>query len=97
MPLTIEEVERVARLARLALTEAEKAELREQLSTVLDYIEVLSELDLEDVPPTAHAVSQQNVLRPDIARPSLPIEEVLRNAPAHTQEQFLIQAVLDEA
>ena len=97
MSLTIAEVERVARLARLALSDAEKAEMREQLSRVLDYVEVLSELDLEGVPPTAHAVSQQNVLRPDVARPSLPLEAVLRNAPTHTHAQFLIQAVLDDA
>lgn len=96
MALTIEDVEKVARLARLHLTDEEVVRFQEQLSAVLEHVEMLSELDLTGVAPTAHAVAQENVFREDLARPSLPVEEVLYNAPRHTQQQFLIQTVLDE-
>ena len=97
MSLTQTDVEKIAHLARLALTEAEMTRFQGQLSAILDYAEKLNELDLDGVPPTAHAVSQQNVFREDKAEPSLPIEAVLYNAPKQAKNQFAVQAVLDDA
>jgi aspartyl-tRNA(Asn)/glutamyl-tRNA(Gln) amidotransferase subunit C len=96
MSLTLADVEKIAHLARLELTDAEKAQYREQLSAVLDYAARLNELDLEGVPPTAHAVTRTNVMREDVVEASLPVEEVLLNAPQQAQNQFLIQAVLED-
>lgn len=96
MSLKEADVEKVADLARLELTPEEKAQYRGQLSKVLDYVAMLNELDLDDVPPTAHAVSQQNVLRADEVTPSLPTEDALYNAPQTADNQFLIQSVLDD-
>ena len=45
-----------------------------ELSSMLDHIEKISELDLDDVAPTSHVVELENVLRPDEPRPSLPRE-----------------------
>lgn len=96
MALTLADVEKIAHLARLELTDAEKAQYQEQLSAVLEYAERLTELDLEGIPPTAHAVAQENVMRPDVIEPSLAIDEVLFNAPQQKNGQFLIQPVLEE-
>ncbi|HZD11723.1 MAG TPA: Asp-tRNA(Asn)/Glu-tRNA(Gln) amidotransferase subunit GatC [Candidatus Binatia bacterium] len=96
MALTDEEVRKVAHLARLQLSEQEIEEYREQLSDVLAYVDQLDQLDLERVAPTTHAVAQNNVWRTDQARPSLTLEEVLYNAPAQVDDQFLIQAVLTD-
>ncbi|MFO7682127.1 MAG: Asp-tRNA(Asn)/Glu-tRNA(Gln) amidotransferase subunit GatC [Chloroflexota bacterium] len=96
MSLTLQDVEKIAHLARLELTHAEKAQYLEQLSAILDYAEMLNELDLDGIAPTAHAIPQENVMREDIAEPGLPIDEVLFNAPRQAQNQFLIQSVLDE-
>ena len=96
MALTRADVEKIAELARLTLTEAQVVQYQEQLSAVLDYAAMLTELDLEAVLPTAHAVAQINVMREDEIRPSLPLEEVLYNAARHQDNQFLIQPVLDD-
>ncbi|MCA9969873.1 MAG: Asp-tRNA(Asn)/Glu-tRNA(Gln) amidotransferase subunit GatC [Anaerolineales bacterium] len=96
MSLTHQDVEHIAHLARLELTPAEKEMFRQQLTAVLDYAAMLDELDLTDVPPTAHAIAQQNVLRDDEIAPSLPLADVLYNAPQQQDDQFLIQSVLDE-
>ncbi len=95
MSLTLADVEKIADLARLELTDEEKSQYRKQLSAILDYAAVLDELDLTDVVPTAHAVTRRNIMREDVMEPSLPIEDVLHNAPQEAQDQFLIQAVLD--
>ncbi len=96
MSLTLEQVEKIAQLARLELTPEQKSEYQRQLTAVLDYAAVLDELDLEGVPPTAHAITRQNVMREDVVEPSLPIEDVLFNAKETADNQFLIQAVLDD-
>ncbi len=57
MSLTPQDVEKIANLARLELTPAEKVQYLEQLSAILDYAEMLNELDLDDIVPTAHAIS----------------------------------------
>jgi aspartyl-tRNA(Asn)/glutamyl-tRNA(Gln) amidotransferase subunit C len=76
-----EQVLHVARLARLRLSDEEVARMQGELSTILDHIEKLNELDLEGVEPTSHVVELENVLREDVPRPSLPHEKALEQAP----------------
>ena len=76
-----EQVLHVARLARLRLSDAEVEAMTGELSSVLDHIEKIAELDLDDVTPTSHVVGLENVLRPDEPRPSLPREVALAEAP----------------
>lgn len=96
MSLSQDDVQKIAHLARLDLTEAEIARFQGQLSAILEYAEMLNELELGGVPPTAHAISRQNVFREDKAEPSLPLEAVLHNAPKQANNQFVVQAVLDD-
>jgi aspartyl-tRNA(Asn)/glutamyl-tRNA(Gln) amidotransferase subunit C len=76
-----EQVLHVARLARLRLSDEEVSRMQGELSTILDHIEKLNELDLEGVEPTSHVVELENVLREDMPRPSLPREKALEQAP----------------
>ena len=76
-----DQVLHVARLARLRLSDEETERMSRELSTVLDHIEKISELDLDGVPPTTHVIDVENVLRPDDPRPSWPVERVLESAP----------------
>jgi aspartyl-tRNA(Asn)/glutamyl-tRNA(Gln) amidotransferase subunit C len=71
----------VAKLARLRLSDEEIARMSSELSTILDHIEKIEELDLEGVEPTTHVVALENVLRPDNPRPSWPRDTVLELAP----------------
>ena len=79
--LTRDQVNHVARLARLELTAEEEERYSGELSKVLDWIELIGELDLEDVPPTSHVIDVENALREDEPRPSMPVERALENAP----------------
>jgi aspartyl-tRNA(Asn)/glutamyl-tRNA(Gln) amidotransferase subunit C len=93
--LSLQEVEHIASLARLSLSSAEKEMLREQLSAILDYADILNRLDTTGVPPTATALPMSNVLRRDEARPCLATEDALANAPDREDDQFRVQAVLE--
>jgi aspartyl-tRNA(Asn)/glutamyl-tRNA(Gln) amidotransferase subunit C len=85
-----DEVLHVARLARLRLAEDEIEPLARELSAVLDHIAKISELDLDDVPPTSHVVEVTGALRPDEPRPSLPRELALAQAPAVSANGFSV-------
>jgi aspartyl-tRNA(Asn)/glutamyl-tRNA(Gln) amidotransferase subunit C len=76
-----DQVLHVARLARLRLAEDEIDKMSRELSTVLDHIEKISELELDGVAPTSHVVEVENVLREDDPRPSWPADRVLAEAP----------------
>jgi aspartyl-tRNA(Asn)/glutamyl-tRNA(Gln) amidotransferase subunit C len=77
-----EQVLHVARLARLRLSEEEVQRFQGELSTILDHIDTINEIEgLDEVEPTSHVVEVENVLRPDEPRPSWPREKVLEDAP----------------
>ena len=85
-----EQVLHVAKLARLKLTDEEVERMSGELSTILDHIETIGELDLEGVAPTSHVVQLENVLRPDEPRPSLTRERALEPAPDADDEGFRV-------
>jgi aspartyl-tRNA(Asn)/glutamyl-tRNA(Gln) amidotransferase subunit C len=90
------DVEHVAHLARLGLTEDELGRLEGQLNHILDQYAVLAELDTGDIAPTAQTIELENILREDVARPSLPAEEVLAQAPERERDYFVVPPILGE-
>lgn len=76
-----EQVLHVARLSRLRLSEGEIDTLSGELSSILDHVDKLAEVDIEGVEPTSHVVPLENVLRDDLPRPSLDRDVALSQAP----------------
>ena len=95
MKLSRAEVEHIAELAKLGLTEEEKEKFREQLSAILEYAEMLQQLDTEAIPPTATVLPLQNVMRPDEVAPSFSREDILANAPDAAEGCFRVRAILE--
>jgi len=93
--MDIDQVRKVAKLARLDLSEADLATMATQLSAILSYVDQLSELNTDGVEPMAHPLPLKNVFRPDELRPSLPVDEALRNAPSRSGDFFAVPAILD--
>ena len=94
--ITAADVAHVARLARLDVTDDEIALFTEQLGAVLDHAADVAALDTAGVPPTAHPLTLQNVLRVDEARPSLDRDEVLAQAPETEDGRFRVPRILGE-
>ena len=61
-----------------------------ELSAVLEHVARISELDLENVPPTSHVVEVTGGLRDDQPVPCLAREVVLSQAPLASDEGFLV-------
>lgn len=94
--ITLEQVESVAYMAKLALTADEKELYTQQLNSILAATACLDEVDTTQVEPTAYLVPQRSVMRPDISRPGLPIEQVMANAPAEQDGFFRVPRILEE-
>jgi len=94
LALTIKEVEHVALLARLKLTAEEKSTYAEQLSSILEFFETLNGLPTDGVEPLAHVLPVYNVMRDDCARPSLPKDEAMANAPLEEEGQFKVPRIV---
>ena len=89
-----EQVRHVAKLARLALSDRQIGTFTSQLESILEYVAKLDEVDMTGVDPRTHALPLHNVLRDDVVEPSLPVEQVLSNAPESDGPFFKVPKVI---
>lgn len=75
------DVEQVASLARLDLPQDMIPRLQQEMERIVDYVEMLSELDVDGIRPTAHAVARVNVMRDDVPGEPFGRDAMLSNAP----------------
>lgn len=94
MALTIKEVEHVALLARLELDDFEKELFAQQLSSILEYVDKLNELDTDGVEPLAHILPVYNIFRKDEVKPGSSREEILANAPLVEDGQYKVPKIM---
>ncbi|MBD3108863.1 Asp-tRNA(Asn)/Glu-tRNA(Gln) amidotransferase subunit GatC [Bacillus sp. AGMB 02131] len=93
--ISIEEVKHVAHLARLAVNEEEAEQMRKELDAIITFAEQLNELDTTNVKPTSHVLEMVNVLREDVAKEGLPVEEVVKNAPDQQDGYIRVPSIMD--
>ena len=92
-----DDVAHVAKLARLSLGDEELDTYTAQLAAILEHAEDVEALDLEHVPPTSHPFDLVNVLRPDVAGPTLAPADALAGAPQAEDGRFRVPTILGEA
>lgn len=91
--LTEDQVKHIAKLAELTLTSQEVKKFQKQLSIVLEYIEVLDEIDTQKIEPTSQVTGLENVFREDEIKMTLSPEEALSQAKDKRKEMFKTKAV----
>ena len=93
--LSRDDVRHVAHLARLGLSDDEIAQLEGELNHILDQYAVLADLDTDAIPPTAQTIELQSIMRDDLVRPSLSVQEALANVPRRAGDHVVVPAVID--
>lgn len=94
MAITRNEVLHLAKLANLEFTEEEVDRFTRQISSILDYVARLNELDTSAIEPTSHVESGSHALRDDAVAPSIPHAEALANAPESDGSHFKVPKVI---
>jgi aspartyl-tRNA(Asn)/glutamyl-tRNA(Gln) amidotransferase subunit C len=88
-------VRHIEKLARLSLSDEERKLYQGQLSSIVEYVGKLKELNLEGVAPLAHAAELFNIFRDDKKSPHLSQEEVLKNTPQQMYGFFSVPKIIE--
>ncbi len=94
MKISTNEVLHVAKLARLDLDQASVDKFAAQIDTILEYIDMLKQVNTEGVPPTSHAIFLNNALREDVETGHLSRENAMINAPEWEDGNFIVPKVI---
>ena len=89
------QVRHIAFLTRLAVDDEEVGTFSEQMSTIIDYFDLLGEADIEGVSPASQPQIGRELLRPDEVKPSMPREDFLANAPSRKEAYVRVSVVID--
>ncbi len=95
MSVTRDDVRHVAQLARLDFSGEEEAQMAEELSEILGYVEKLDELDTAGVPPMSHVLDVTNVFRSDEIEERIDRGQALEPAPEADNEHVLVPQVVE--
>jgi aspartyl-tRNA(Asn)/glutamyl-tRNA(Gln) amidotransferase subunit C len=95
MKITEEMVDYVSVLSRLKLPEEEKGKMVGELESILEYMDVLNQLDTAGIEPMSHVFPIKNVTRPDEVAPSYDRSALLANAPVPDEEAFLVPKTVE--
>lgn len=95
--VNVQEVRQAAEAARLRLTPEEEQAMAAKLERMKDLFLTLEAVDVEGVEPLVYGMEGTAVLRSDEVQPSMPREDVLRNAPETEDGFFKVPRLLDEA
>jgi aspartyl-tRNA(Asn)/glutamyl-tRNA(Gln) amidotransferase subunit C len=88
-------VRRIAHLARIAVTEAEVPHLQGELNAMLDFVELLSEVNVDGVEPMTSVTPMEMKKRLDVANDGEIADDVVRNAPDTVNHFFVVPKVVE--
>jgi len=95
MKLTETDVRHVAQLARLRLNDSQIHEMADTMSSILTYMETLNQVDTSQISPTSYVMNIDTAYRADEARPSLPIDAALANAPDRVGSFYRVPKIIE--
>ncbi|MBR3645354.1 MAG: Asp-tRNA(Asn)/Glu-tRNA(Gln) amidotransferase subunit GatC [Lachnospiraceae bacterium] len=90
-----ETIEYVGILAKLELSEQEKEDAKKDMGRMLDYIDMLNQLDTSSVEPMSHIFPVTNVFREDVVTNGDDRENIIANAPEEKDGQFVVPKTVD--
>ncbi len=88
-------VKRVAHLARIAVSDAEAEALREDLNTILGFVEQLNEVDVTGVEPMTAVIPMKMKMRADAVTDGARADSVVANAPTREEHFFVVPKVVE--
>ena len=83
------ELDITAELALLELTDDERGRLQMDIDRLLEYFLVMNRLDVSDLEPTTHALSEGNRLRPDRASTVNDLPDAILEQAPDLEDRFI--------
>ena len=95
MQITKELVQYIAELSRIKLSEQDAENMQNDLGAIVNYMEILNQLDTDSVEPLSHIFNITNVMRDDKVVESYDRAEILKNAPERTDETVVVPKTVE--
>jgi aspartyl-tRNA(Asn)/glutamyl-tRNA(Gln) amidotransferase subunit C len=95
MPVDAADVRRIAQLARIAVGEHEVERLKDEINGMLNFVEQLSEVNVEGVEPMTSVTPMPMKKRADVVSDGNDAEAVLKNAPQSDDNFYLVPKVIE--
>lgn len=89
-------IEKIERLAALKLQGEEKESITKDLEEILNYFNILKEVNTEDVEPLVYTEEIKLFLRKDEIKEGLPIKEVEKNRELFGDNFFKVKKIVGE-
>ena len=89
------DVDHLCRLAHFDFSPEQKEKFRSELASIVGYVRKLADLDLSGVEQTQYGQPVANAMRDDVPEESLGRDEVLRNAPDASPEEFRMPRIVE--
>lgn len=83
-------IDYVGILAKLELSSNEKKQAKQDMESMLNYIDKLNELDTSKIEPMSHIFPVNNVFREDVVTNIDTRDELLKNAPQEKDGMFVV-------
>lgn len=96
MEITDDLIDRLAQLSKLDFDAETREHMKHDFQRMLDFVDVLRELDTEGVKPLIHMTEAVNELRPDEPKPALNRAEMLAQAKGTTESFFSVPKVVNK-
>ena len=98
MTIDLEEIKHLEELARIKLTDKEREKYGEQLSSILEYVNKLQEVDIKGVEATGHASEAKNIWREDTVNECAGEikKRIMENAPELVKKLFKVKSVFEK-
>ena len=94
--IDVDMVKHVALLVRLGISEEEARAFSQQFTSIIDYFQLLNELETADVPPATQITQAGDAQRQDEVTPSMSREEFLANVPQRKGDFVKVPLVLGD-
>lgn len=95
MAIDLEQARRVAHLARIKIGDDEVDDVARQLSSILDFMEQLEEVDVEGVEPMTAVMPMRLKRQQDVVESGGSRDSILLNAPSTRQGFFVVPKVVE--
>lgn len=95
MTFTEKDIEKLATLARIKLTGEEKKRFKEQVSSILDYVKQIQEVDTSKVKDVSHLPDLKNIFREDSRIESGDVKKIVKQFPVKHGNLNKVKPVLE--
>lgn len=88
-------VRRIARLARIAVRDADVEKLQGELNGILNWVEMLKEVDTDAVEPMTSVMPMAMKKRQDVVNDGGKVADIVKNAPLSEDNFFVVPKVVE--